>query len=78
MTESETTFILKTLDGAYKNFMMGRNQEIVFASWREAMKNQEYEKVHTKMMDWIMTNTMPPTISDLVCVDWRKRYDQSN
>ncbi len=77
MTENETQVLLTTIEGSYKNFLMGRNKQIVFKAWYEVMRSQDYSKVHSKLTDWIMSNNTPPAISDLVCVDWRKRYEQA-
>lgn len=78
MTKEQTTHILNILDGSYKSFLMNREKKAVFEAWYEIMKNQEYEKVYTKLTDWVIRNNMPPAISDLVTIDWRKRYEQSS
>lgn len=78
MTKEQTTSILQQLDGTYKNFMMGRNQETVLKAWLEIMKDQDYEKVHTKLINWITENNNPPNIKDLIYIDWRKKYEHRN
>lgn len=76
MTREETQEVLNLIDGSYKNFIMGRDRKIVFQAWCEVLKNQDYQKIHTKVLEWITTKNAPPAISDLVSVDWRKRYEQ--
>ena len=76
MTREQTTSILRQLDGTYKNFMMGRNQETVLEAWHNVMKDQDYKRVHKMLMSWIMENSNPPAIKDLVYIDWRKKYEQ--
>lgn len=75
MTTDETQELLNAIEGSYKNFLMGRNKQIVFKAWYEVMRNQDYSKIHNRLTNWIMSNNAPPAISDLVCVDWRKRYE---
>lgn len=76
MTREETQRVLNLIDGSYKNFIMGRDRRIVFQAWCEAFQNQDFKKVYAKVMEWVTTKNTPPAISDLVCVDWRKRYEQ--
>lgn len=77
MSEEQTKYILQLLDGSYKNFMMGREQETVFMAWHEVFKDQDYERVHSKLIKWIQENDNPPAIKDLIYIDWRKKYESS-
>lgn len=76
MTKEETTEILDLIEGSYKTFIMNRDKKIIFMAWHNVMKDQDYEKVYKKLMNWIMENSNPPAIKDLIYIDWRKKYEQ--
>ncbi len=78
MTREETQKVLDTIEGSYKNFLMGRDKRIVFTAWYEVLKSQDFDRIHDKVVQWIMTKDAPPTISNLVGTDWRKRYGQAS
>ena len=46
MTTDETQELLNAIEGSYKNFLMGRNKQIVFKAWYEVMRNQDYSKIN--------------------------------
>ncbi len=76
MTKEQTKGLLDIINGAYGNFLMNREKNDVFNAWYEVLKNCDYELINKRVMQWILENKTPPTISDIYREDWRKKYDQ--